>query len=63
MFIAIKQSLTLMYIMKVQQRLWIRVYKNNKIQKENVDYKFKTNVNNVKQIEFIKKLTAGDVIN
>ena len=42
--------------------LWIRVYKNNKIQKENVDYKFKTNVNNVKQIEFIKKLTAGDVI-
>ena len=42
--------------------LWIRVYKNNKIQKENVDYKLKTDVNNIKQIEFIKDLTVGDVI-
>ena len=42
--------------------LWIRVYKNNDLQVEGVDFKFKTDVNNVKQVEFIKALATNDKV-
>ena len=42
--------------------LWLRVYKNNDIQKLGVDYTTTQNVNNVKQIVFTKNLNVNDVI-
>jgi len=42
--------------------MWLRVYKNNKIQKQDVDYKITTDVNSVDHIEFISDLTVGDVV-
>lgn len=42
--------------------LWIRVYLNNKLQFENVDYVSSVNLNNVTQISFTRDLTEGDVV-
>ena len=42
--------------------LWLRVYKNNDIQKLGVDYTTTQDVNNVKQIVFTKNLNVNDVI-
>ena len=42
--------------------LWLRVYKNNNIQKLGVDYTTTQDVNNVKQIVFSKDLKVNDVI-
>ena len=42
--------------------LWLRVYKNNKLQKQGVDYNITADVNSVDHVEFTKDLTQGDVI-
>ena len=42
--------------------LWFRVYLNNKLQFENIDYTTSTSPNNFKQIQFVNDLTVGDVI-
>ena len=42
--------------------LWIRVYLNNVLQFENVDYTTTNNQNNVKEISFTNNLNIGDVI-
>ena len=42
--------------------LWLRVYKNNIIQKEGIDFTTTQNVNNVKQIVFTNTLNVNDII-
>tara|TARA_Y100001978_G_scaffold153896_1_gene139240 strand:+ start:3398 stop:18538 length:15141 start_codon:yes stop_codon:yes gene_type:complete len=42
--------------------LWLRVYKNNEIQKLGQDYTTTQDVNNIKQIVFTKDLNVNDII-
>ena len=42
--------------------LWLRVYKNNKIQKLDIDYTTKQDVNNVLEIVFKNTLVVNDII-